>query len=191
MVLPQKAIEQLEREPVQTPGWARRALMFSSTIFFLSVATYFGIRFGYLPYLNARVEELNNEIQLFTKEVPLSDQEKLINFYSQLVNLRTTLDKQKNTSIIFPWIEQNTQKNVYFPTFGIELRGGTVSLSGRAKSIDDLTQQIASLQTLPELKTFEFTGGSVDSEGIWSFNLGLTFQEKFFEALQMTETSSL
>ncbi len=180
MALPQKAIEQLSREPVRTPGWSGRILMFSGTVFFLSLAIYFGVFFGYRPYLNSQVTGLKDEIQKFSQRIPVADQERLINFYSQLVNLKSILAKQELSSKVFAWMEANTHMNVHFVSFALDLSKHKINLAGRAKTIPDLAQQLASLQILMEIKKLEFSGASLSKDGFWEFSLNLEFAPGFF-----------
>ena len=187
MALPPKAIEQLGREPVRTPGWSGRILMFSSTLFFLSVATYFGIIFGYKPFLTSRLEAVENETRKFSQQVPAAEQENIIIFYSQLVNLRTLLNKQKLASLAFPWLEQHTHRGVYWSSFSLNVDGGSINVSGQARTLEDLAQQLVSLQGLPEIEDVEFSGASEGAGDFWNFSLNIRLDRDFLNAVSPTQ----
>lgn len=180
MALPQKAIEQLGREPVKTPGWSARILMISSTVFFLSFATYFGIRFGYQPYQNSQLKKIQNQIEAFAQKIPQTDQEKLINFYSQIYNLDQLLRKEKFASAVLPWLEANTQANTYFTSFSLDLGGPKISVSARSRTVDDVAQQLVSLEENKDIKSLTFNGVTPSEDGFWNYNLQLTFVPEFF-----------
>src|SRR3989304_3721474 len=129
MALPQKVLEQLGREPPKTPGWAGQFLMFSGTLFFIAAFVYLGLVFGYRPYLASEVRKLQDQINIFIQQIPLEEQNKIINFYSQLLNLRSLLDNHAISSQLFDWLEQNTQVNVYYDRFDVNLRTGELRIS--------------------------------------------------------------
>ncbi|MBU6500336.1 MAG: hypothetical protein KGJ89_00705 [Patescibacteria group bacterium] len=181
MPLPQKALEQIGREPPKTPGWSRQLLMFSSTVFIFSLLIYFGLAFGYKSYLNTQVQQLQDQIQAFGQQIPLDQQAKIIQFYSQLANLKKLLDNHTISSRIFSWLSKNTQTNVYWTSFSLDSQGGQVSLSGTAKSVADVGQQLAIFQSLPELTSME-TNGVSGSGNNWQFSVDLKFIGGYFSA---------
>ena len=122
MPLPQKVVEQLGREPPKTPGWSGKLLMFSGTIIFVTLSVYFGLSFGYTPYLKAEIEKINKDIEQFGQQVPVGDQLKLVSFYSQLGNIKSLLSSQIIGLRAFDWIEKNTQVNTYIKNFSINFR---------------------------------------------------------------------
>ena len=119
MPLPQKVVEQLGREPSQTPGWSRKLLMFSGTIFFIALFVYFGLSFGYTPYLAAQIAQINKDIDQFGQQVSVGDQLKLVSFYSQLGNIKSLLSSQIVGLRVFDWIENNTQVNSYLRNLAV------------------------------------------------------------------------
>jgi len=182
MALPQKAIEQLSREPVQTPGWSSKLLMWSSTLFFISLATYFGLRFGYQPYLITQQNEVQDEIERFTQQIPVEEQEKIITFYSQLANVRTLLANQTIASALMPWLESYTHQSVSFSSFSANLAQATIAMTGEALTLTALAEQIAAFQETPDVLEFEFPGAAKTDEGRWGFTVNLTLDPALFAA---------
>ena len=119
MALPQKVSDQLARAPARTHGVLSQLLMLCSTLLAISLAVYFGLVFGYRPYLENQIKELNDRIESFTKSVPPEDQARLTSFYSQVVNLKSLLGRHVVTTPFFEWLEKNTQANVYITNLNL------------------------------------------------------------------------
>lgn len=183
MALPQKVIEQLGRAPVKTPGWSGQLLMFSSTLFFISLVVYLGLIFGYRPYLNSQVKRLNDKIQSLSQQIPLEDQKKIINFYAQLVNLRTVLNGHIFTTPIFGWLEKNTHSNVYYTRLGLNAQNRQVTIAGLAKSVWDIAEQLKIFDDDPGVSQLNFGNSSIGPGGLWQFNLVLTLTPEMFKAV--------
>jgi hypothetical protein len=182
MALPQKALEQLAREPVQTPGWSGRLIMVTSTLFFIALAIYLGLYFGYQPYLKRQVDALEARVQKLVAEIPLEEQEKIINFYSQVANLRTILDAQELTSLLLPWLEAHTHVDVTLPSFSFGTAKNQISLAARARTLQAVAEQVALFEQLPEVVSVTFAGTSADKEGFWGFGLVIHLDEAFLSA---------
>ncbi|KKW48236.1 MAG: hypothetical protein UY99_C0008G0004 [Parcubacteria group bacterium GW2011_GWA1_59_11] len=178
MALPPQVIEQLSREPAHTPGWSGRLLMFSATLFILSLATYLGLLFGYKPFLNSRLNRLNQEIRTMSQRIPEADQGKIVTFYSQLANLETVLGEHVFATEVFKLLETNIHNNVRLVRFSLETENSRVGLTGVAKSVPDITEQLRVFQTQPAIR--EATLGSVSATGGgWQFDLSLKLDPKF------------
>ena len=179
MPLPQKVVEQLGREPPKTPGWSGKLLMFSGTIFFLSISIYFGLRFGYTGYLSGEIQKINDEIRQFGEQVPVLDQLKLVSFYSQLGNIKSLLSAQIIGLRAFDWIEKNTQVNTYLKSFNINFAGGQMSFAAFTVTLDDALQQMAWLQRQPEIGKVGI-GGISAVGGEWQYTVQLTLGKDYF-----------
>lgn len=184
MALPQKIVEQLGRSPVKTPGWSGRLLMFSSTIFLISVGAYIGLIVGYKPYLETQIKKLDDQILKLTAQVSPKDQEEIIKFYGQIVNLRKLLGTHTLGSRFLTWLEQNTQANVYFTNLSVNLQGGQVSLTGRARApVDVAEQNNIFLARTPEVSSVTMGGvGLEEKTGLWGFTFTLILNPAYFQA---------
>jgi len=179
MPLPQKVIEQLGREPPKTPGWSGQLLMFSSTIFLLSLVIYFGITFGYKAYLSSDLKKAEDEKQQLSQQVPVEEQAKIVSFYSQVVNLQSVLSAHVYSSQLFDWLEKNTQANVYFNRFTLGIANNQMTLGGVGKTMDDVNQQFVIFQSRPEIKRMNVTNVSFGA-GLWQFDASLFFEPGYF-----------
>ncbi|RJP45631.1 hypothetical protein C4587_00570 [Candidatus Parcubacteria bacterium] len=180
MALPQKVVEQLSREPVQAPGWASGLVMFSSTIFIVGLFIYLGLSYGYQPYLRAEVEKLDRQIEAFKQQVPAEEQAKIVSFYSQLANLKTVLGRHVLVFPTFGWLERNTQGDVYFTKFTLNSQSRQLALSGIARTVGDLGEQLAVFERDPSVERATFSNVFIGSNGLWQFDLTLSFKEDFF-----------
>jgi hypothetical protein len=180
MALPEQVIERLSREPLVTPGWSGRLLMFAGTVFFLSLAVYVGLTYGYKPYLNAQVNDLDGQIQRFNQEIPASDQEQLTIFYSQLANLDGMLKGHIDSSSLFEWLEVRTQSNIAFSKLAFSARNGQLALNGAAKTMDDFAEQLAIFQQDPSVQRINVNSltASANNAG-WQFDMMLFLDPAF------------
>lgn len=179
MALPQKVIEQLGREPQSTPGWAGHVLMFSGTIFFLSLVIYFGLAFGYSNYLNTTLKTLQDQTQAFAQQVSVADQKNIVDFYSQVSNLKIILAAHVFSSQLFAWLEKNSQINVTYSSFNLNASNSQLILGGDAKTMDDLNQQLAIFGSQPEVGKV-ILGSMNFSNGAWHFEVTLRFVPGYF-----------
>jgi len=180
MALPQKAVEQLAREPARTPGGLSRLLMFAGTIFLVTLFIYLGMLFGYRPYLDRQVQELQGQIETFRQQIPVSDQERLLNFSSQIENLRKIFKEYRSAELILDWLEGATHRNVFYSDFDFDATDARLRLAGQGESAEDVGEQLAVFRDRSEIRELEFGGMSVDSRGSWKFSVTLFFNPTFF-----------
>ena len=183
MALPQSALEQLSHRPTQgSPVWFGQLLMFSATIFFIAVAVFLGVKYGYQKYINGKVQQLNADIQKYAQNIPVEDQQRTIDFYAQLVNLRTLLGDHVAASQLFNWLEDNTAANVYYTKFNLNVPQRQLALGGVSRSLDDAAAQFKIFQARSEIDHYVFTNARFDSQkNTWDFDATLFFTPKFFK----------
>jgi superoxide dismutase len=180
MPLPEKVIEQLGREPPKTPGWSFGIISFAGGIFFIVLINYLGLVFGYEPYLNKQVTGQQDQINQLNQSISADDQTKLINFYSQLSNLKSVLRDHTLTTQFFSWLEKNTEANVYYGSFSLTA-GSQVAIVGNATTEADVNQQIAIFEASPEVQKVSVSNVSAAPSGNgWTFNATLTMKPSIF-----------
>lgn len=179
MALPQKVIEQLGREPPKTPGWSGQLLIFSSTVLFISLFVYFGLVYGYEPYLNSSAKKLQDQIQSFSQQITAVEQAELANFYSQLANLKLLLANHVFSSQIFAWLEKNTQANTYYDKFDLNITNNQLLLGGIGKTMEDVDQQLAVFESQPEVQGLSVSNISFVNS-VWRFGATLQFKSGYF-----------
>jgi hypothetical protein len=173
MALPQQVIDRLSKEPPRTPGWSVNILLFSGGIFFISLLVYFGMVYGYEPYLTGQISQLSAQMDALAKSISPDDQAQLVSFYSEITNIKNVLGNHVILSRFLSWLEQHTEANVYYAhlTFGA---GNQVGLSGIAQNEADVSQQMAIFESAPEVKTVTLANVSLaPTGGQWQFNMTL------------------
>jgi len=173
MPLPQTVVEQLGKEPPKTPGWSVGMLAFAGSLVFIVVLIYVGLTFGYEPYLNGQISATQNQINQLSQQISPADQTNLINFYSELANLKSLLANHVIASNLFPWLEQNTEANVYYTSFSFS-DGNQITLSAVAQTESDVNQQLAIFEASPEVSNVTISGVSAGTTAGWNFSVGLT-----------------
>src|ERR1700722_6915274 len=142
MPLPQQVINQLNRDPVDTPGWSFGIIFFAAGLFGAVLIIYFVMIFGYEPYLNSQISKVQNQTAALSQSISSQDQTNFLTFYSQISNLQTLLSQHVLLSQFFAWLEQNTEANVYYTSFAFS-SNDQVTLAITAKTEADVNQQIA------------------------------------------------
>lgn len=147
-------------EPRQLPkeklpvGWPWRLLFLSIVILGLAVFIWVGLSFGYKPFLHSRINTLDKETENLRKSLSPEEQENFLIFYSQIANLSKLLKNHIISSKIFPWMEQITNKKVYYNRFELSLLDHSLILQGQAQSLEILSQQLESFKETPEIERF-------------------------------------
>ena len=163
-------------------GWPWRLLLFGFLIFFFSLFVYFGLRFGYQNYLQGQIEFFDGELSKLSSRVSAEDQERFVNFYSQLFNLQRILEDHPYSSNVFRLLERNVVGPVYFSDAIFKKVDGTVTLKGLGSNFENLSGQLAVLEKSPEVAKTLLNNVSLQREGV-SFSISLTLQPEFFKQL--------
>lgn len=180
MALPQQVLERLSREPPKTPGWSFGLLMFSGVVLFIALLVYFGLLFGYEPYVQSQISKLETQINTLAKSVSPDDQARLVTFYSEITNIQNVLAHHVTFSAFLSWLENNTEANVYYSQFSFS-SGSRVTLSGSAASEADVNQQVAIFESAPEVQSVNLSTVSLSPQSKrWQF--GVTLVMKSFLA---------
>lgn len=178
MALPTQELEKITRGSTAAQGTYKQLLLLSGSLFTISLIIYFGLSLGYEPYLQGQIAGLDTQIQDFAKQIPAADQAKLVSFYSQLVNLKTLLNRHPSTLNLFTWLEKNTQANTYFTKFAFNAATYQVSLIGIAKTTDDVSMQAAIFESQPEILRMNFNNLAAAPTGGWQFNFTIYMDPK-------------
>lgn len=174
-----KLEEQFTTEAIPV-GLPWRLLVFTVIIFAFSIVIYFGLRFGYETYLTQQAATLDQQINQLTSQVNQTDQQNFINFYSQLINLKTALGNHDFSSNLFNFLEKNTIGSVYYTEANFSLSGNSLDLKGEAVSVDALVQQMNIFDKAPELAGNTLNQLTFDPKGLVGFSVHLVFNDNFF-----------
>ncbi len=165
-----------EQIPVGLP-W--HLLIFSAFLLGLSIFIFFGLKLGYSSYLDAKAASLDKKIEQVAGTISKGEQDRLINFYSQIINLKKVLADHPFASNIFGFLERSTLPTVYYYEANFQYDGGKLELKGRADKIDALVGQLEIFNKAPELdkvvlEQLNFEGSQIN------FSVLLTFRQDFF-----------
>jgi hypothetical protein len=180
MALPSTAIEQIRRDPSRTPGWSGRLVMFSGTALFVVILAFVGLKFGYEPYLDKQIAVSINDQKKFSQEIPTDIQDNIVKFYSQITNIKSLLARHGTPSEFFDLLETKTLPNVYFEKLNLTASNREAQISGRAKTFQDFSSQIAIFQATPLISKVVVKTSTLDPQGLWAFDITLTIDPSFF-----------
>jgi hypothetical protein len=180
MALPAQALEKLAYNPEKTPGAFSQLMMLAASLLLLAVFLWIGMVYGYKPYLNGQLDQVNQKIDEFAKQIPADQQERIATLYSQLVNLKKVLVNHSATSPFFDWLAKNTLPGVYFVKASVSASGAEAVLQGAARSLDDINSELALLNQAPEVKHLSVGTISNTIQG-WQFSVTLEIDHSVFK----------
>lgn len=170
----------VERAP-RSPAWFGQLMAFAVMILVLVIVVFFGITFGYRPYLEKKVAALDNEISDFSRKVPADEQANILTFYSQLANLKTVLGKHTATPAFLRWIEEGTVQSVQVTKVSMNVASRQVQVTGIADSQTDVALQVAAFQNRPGVERVDFRNSQAVAGGV-QFDVAMTVVQGFFTA---------
>ena len=180
MPLPETIMQQVGQEAPRSSGWSFGLISFSAGILFIVLFIWAGLVFGYKPYLDNQTAQIQDQISQENQLISPTDQASLINYYSQISNVRTLLSNRENLSGAFRWLEQNTEPNVYYSSFSITA-GGQLALILEATSEADANQQIAIFESSPQVSALTISGVNLSSQAnLWESNITMTLDPSVF-----------
>lgn len=186
MPLPQQVINQLSREPAETPGWSGGVIFFSAALLVIVLVVYFAMILVYEPYLNNQISTVNNKIETLSQSISSQDQANLLAFYSQVSNLQSLLTNHIIFTQFLSWLEQNTEANVSYTSFAYN-SGDEITLTATAPSQSDVTEQIAIFQASPEVQNVVISSvGAANAGGGFQFSVTLLMNPSIFVASTTT-----
>lgn len=161
--------------------------MFSSTLFILALIAFFGLNFGYKPFIDRQEHRLENESQTESQQIATGEQVKVVDFYSQLANLEKILKGHILSSRALAFFEETTLPRIYFSKLDFNAKSRTANLAGAAESVEDITKQVQVLQTRPEVESAIFSNVTALAGGrIWQFDLVIAFNQEFLTSKENT-----
>jgi hypothetical protein len=190
MALSPSPIDQLHRTQTRTPGWAGRLLMFSGTVLFVTVFAYFGLQFGYKPYLQKQIDQYQKEVDDFAKKIPVTTQNQIVLFYSQLANIKTLLAGHTLSSRLFEFFETKTLPTISYDKMNANTQTREVELTGRAASLQDFGVQLGVFQNEHRIQKAVVKNLAASLAGGWTFNILLTFDPTLFNQASVAVSSS-
>lgn len=169
-----------EKLPV---GWPWKMFLFSIVLFGLILFIYFGMIWGYQPFLKAEQQSLDKKINEIGGQISKEDRENFIGFYSQLVNLQSLLSSHIKGSNIYDFLEKNTNQGVYYEGADLSVTEHNLRLAGVTRSYDNLIQQLFAFEQLPEINKVILEDSQAADKGI-RFTLQIIFKPELLSPSQ-------
>ncbi len=164
-------------------GFPWRILVASIIIFAMMVLIYFGMTFGYGPYLNSQIKNVNAQFSKLTQSLDDQQQLDLINFYSQLYNIKTLSSIHLYPSRFFDFLEKNTYPNVRISSAQVGVSNREIKMEGVAADYDVLTNQISAFKSadgVSDVMLESSKSRSLTDGGGVSFSVRVNFTGGFF-----------
>lgn len=179
MPLPQNVAEQTRWEPSHIPGWSGRLIMFSATVFLVSIMSYVGLKFPYKQSLEKRETEVNNKVKAQNQKISISRQEEIVTFYSQINNVQKLLSSHVLSSRLFSLLEEKTLPTVSYSRFAFTSATNEVKITGVTKVFEDVNKQARAFSG--DERVSKALLGNVSSDALrnWNFELTLTLAPGF------------
>ncbi len=175
---PQTNIQEQFVETAMPVGLPWRIMIFSGVILGLAIFFAVGLKLGYEKYLDDQLSRITNNINALSSSVKDKQQE-YVGFYSQIVNIKSVLEKRSITANIFPFLETNTIASVYYTEAEMTSVSQTLSVKGFARSLNDLSQQIAIVEKdIKDVSNVVLDGVTIQPGGV-SFSLSIHFTNAF------------
>lgn len=191
MALPsqQPTYAQVVARAPRSPAWFGQLMSFAIVILVFVIVIFFGVTFGYRPYLEKRVSALDTKISDFSRRVPADEQANILTFYSQLANLKTVLGKHTATPAFLSWLEDGTLKTVHLTKVTMNMASRQIQITGTAPSQNDVALQIAAYQARPGIERVDFRNSQVVGTSV-QFDAVITVVQGFFTAAAQSAASA-
>ncbi len=161
-------------------GLPWKLFIFAVILFGTVLAAYFGLLFGYKPFLNSRINDVNQKIQNLAQSIPAENQKNFLLFYSQVANLKNLLGNHIIFTKFFPFLERNTNKRVALSVSTVDASRKELILEGIAESYAILAEQLQALNQATEVKEYLLNQSQL-SDGRIRFRISAILDARIFK----------
>ena len=163
-------------------GLPWRLLVFSGFLFGFAVFVFLGLKFGYGTYLGARTAGVGEDLEALASEVGGGELDRLVGFYSQLVNIENVLREHSFSVNTLPFLESNTISGAYWTSASFSKEGFGLELKGKGRAVSDVVEQLAVFDRAPQVSSVALKDMSFDGFEV-NFGVSLKLKKDFFEKL--------
>ena len=167
----------------QTP-W--RILILTVIIFLFTILIYFGMLWGYRPYLISKTRNLEQKLSTLSQSIDENQQKQIITFFSQMTNIQKLLSEHKVYSPIFGFIERNTLSKTLYSDLRFNIAEMEMRIDGTTRNYDDLIRELDLYKQAPEVKTVQLENSSAQERGEIRFGVKLILDKQFFKQIPAT-----
>ncbi len=158
-------------------GWPWRMFILFALLFVFSIIAYFGLIFGYKPYVESQIQKTEGELKSLSAQISSNEQSNFVEFYSQISNLKVLLDKHVLSSKLFPLIEEATDQKVVYTATNFIIPDKTLKIQGYASSYQVLAEQLALYENSPWVERVILDDSSVSGATV-KFTIRITFKNE-------------
>lgn len=164
------ALEQFKPEKLPV-GWPWRLLVLSLVTLTMVILSYFGLLYGYQPYLKNQIQETEAKSAKLSSEISATDKDQFIKSYSQLANLQGILKNHIFGSQFFPFLEKLTNQKNYFLNANIKFDERNIILNGIAQSYSALGEQLAAFDSNPLIENYILNQTQTTTDNLVQYKL--------------------
>jgi hypothetical protein len=160
-------------------GTPWKLFVFSLLLFAFSLLVYFGLSIGYKSYLTNVSKSYDEKMIALSNSISEEDQQRFINIFSQIINLKDVLDEHLFVFNVFPFLEENTLDKVFYRQAQFNAQTRTLTLEGEAENLQVLAAQLVQFDKAKEVESSNLTNMRFNPKGNTSFGISITFKKDY------------
>ena len=167
----------MKKDPARV-GTPWRLLSMGFIVFIIAAVVYLGMDFGYKPFISSQIGKTQAKIDELVGSITEEEAQNSVTFYSQMSNINELLNSKKIISQTFGTVKDNTLKNIYYSSFGLDYGSQEIRMEGAAPTYEALAQQIDIFRKLKEVKGVKLENARKDQEKTGRIIFSLKLQLK-------------
>lgn len=140
--------------------------MVSFVIFLMSVLVYLGLVFGYEPYLSNQIAARDQEISQRSSTVSKADQDKFIQIYSKIINIKSLIDSHLFSASALSLLESLAHPQVYFTALTMKTADRQIDLDGVAASFSALSEQLEAFAQSASIESYSLSQSQLSGDTV-------------------------
>lgn len=163
----------------QTP-W--RVFILTLVIFLFTVFIFFGMIFGYKPYLKSKARNFEQKISVLSQNIDEVQQKQITTFFSQMMNIQTLIAGHRYYSSLFEFIERNTHNDTSYFNMKFTVADMDLKFEGVSKNYNSLINQLALFNQASEALKVSLDDSLAQEENIGiRFSIRLDLDKNMFK----------
>jgi len=158
-------------------------LVITMVVLGLSILIWAGMQFGYVPYLNGQITNVDQQFAKLSSSLDSNQREGFVQFYSQLYNIDSLYHSHVYGSNTFSYLETNTYPTTLITTLRSQVGLAQLKIDGITVDYSALTNQLDAYRSDPHVLSVGLDSSRLrnDTEGGGvSFSITILFDGSFF-----------
>jgi hypothetical protein len=160
-----------------------RMLIITMVVLGLSILIWAGMQFGYVPYLNGQITNVDQQFTKLSSSLDANQREGFVQFYSQLYNIDTLSHAHVFGSNTFSFLETNTYPTTLITTLRAQVPQAQLKIDGITTDYSALTNQLDAYRSAPHVLSVGLDSSrlrdATEGGGV-SFSITVLFDGSFF-----------